>query len=143
MVLLHAKKKDINTRMFLDKESEGKIQGDSCVDYNTSRARTYLHPILLTYDPMPYQESYMAAVIFVNNCIINYSSRKTTGKSFINWSWIKTIKAAACNRQVIMLFKCHSFYVWQFNLLNIFIKEEREWKGNVAFSEMYYFTYFC
>ena len=87
MVLLHTEKKEtnINTRIFLDKESEAKIKGDSCIDYNTSRARTYLHPVLLTYDLIPYQESYMAAVIFVNNWIINYSSRKATGESFINW----------------------------------------------------------
>lgn len=140
----HRKERNkINTRIFLNKESETKIKGDSCIDYNTRRARTYLPPVLLAYDPIPHQESYMAAVIFVNNWIINYSNRKVTGESFINWCRIKTIKAAACNRQVNVLLKCHSFYVWQFNLLNFFIKEKREWKGNIAFSGMYYFTYFC
>jgi len=87
LVLLHTEKKEtsINTRMFLDKESEAKIKDDSCIDYNTSEAKTYLDLVLLTYDPIPYQESYMAAVIFVNNRIINYSSRKATGESFFNW----------------------------------------------------------
>lgn len=87
MVLLHTEKKetDINMRIFLDKESEAKIKGDSCRDYNISRARIYLHPVLLAYDPFPCQESYTAAVIFANNWIINYNSRKATGESFINW----------------------------------------------------------
>lgn len=75
-------RKQTSTTLFLDKGSEAKIIDTG---YHTSRHRTYLHPVLLTDGLIPYQESYMAAVFFVNNWIINYSSRKATGEYFINW----------------------------------------------------------
>lgn len=64
------KETNISSRIFLDKKSEAKIKSDSYIDSTTFRARTYLHSVLLTYGLIPHQESYVAAVIFVNNWII-------------------------------------------------------------------------
>lgn len=66
----------------------------------------------------PNRKPTMATVFFLDNGTVNYDSKKAKSKSFVNWCWIKTIKAAAFNRKVIMLLKCHSFYQWHFHLLN-------------------------